>query len=152
LDATPEKARIRFERLQDAARALEKAVTFHDSARERKVRDANPFWSKMEQALRQKLRSLQLEQLQALADAQDWDAASDLSRRLARAYVSHPDGKEVLASIAHLLALHVQRAIQAKDFNQAFERYTVLENEFPNSPDADALRNQLTKEGEKFFE
>jgi peptide/nickel transport system substrate-binding protein len=152
LDTTPEKARQRFDRLQDAARALEKAITFHDSARERKVRDASPFWRDLERRLRLKLRSVQMDQLQALADAQDWDAASDLGRRLARAYVSHQDGKDVLASIAKLLSLHVQRAIQGKDFKQAFERFTVLENDFPNNPDVEALRQELTSQGEKFMD
>src|SRR5262249_12083166 len=128
------------------------AIAFHDSARERKIRDASKVWRDLERTLRAKLKTVQLGQLQALADAQDWDAASDLGRRLARAYVPLPDGNDGGAALARLLPLHVHRAIQQKDFKQAIDRFTALENDFPNNPDVEALRGELTQQGDKFLE
>src|SRR5262249_38248254 len=75
--------------LVQAEKVLAAVIRFHESARERGLRQGDG-WDGVQKTLQQRLQAVQLEQLRALADAKEWDAATDLATRLAEVYPNQP--------------------------------------------------------------
>ena len=102
LDRDPQSKQYlpRSEMLQEAEKALGAVLLFHDSAMDRGLRKGEA-WNKLRDRLEAKLQEVQLNQLQALTDPKDWEAALELANRLSEAY---PNQKDVQSKIVGLLA------------------------------------------------
>jgi ABC-type transport system substrate-binding protein len=122
------KAIPRVDLLQAAEKALTAVVRFHASAREQKKR-VGDGWNSLEGQLRKKLIDVQLEQLQNLADANDWENTYALANRLAD---SHRD-KELRAKFAYQVGRVIEASLKAEKYDEARRRAKMLEELFPDS-------------------
>jgi ABC-type transport system substrate-binding protein len=114
-------------------------LLFHDSAVERGLRKGTD-WAKLGEILRLKLQEVQLSQLRALAEHQNWGAASELASRLADAY---PTQKKVQDDIVRILAKSAHQSLQKRDYRQTYSRLLFLKSLFPNSTELDSIRDGL---------
>src|SRR5437762_11554814 len=127
-DLLARKAIARVDLLQAAEKALTAVVRFHASARERQKRKGEG-WNEWEKRLRDRLIAVQLEQLQALADANDWENAYALATRLADSYRD----KELRAKFAYQVARVIATSLRANKYEEARRRSKMLEELFPDS-------------------
>lgn len=134
----------RADMLVQAEKVLAAVIRFHESARERGLRQGEG-WDGVQKALQQRLLAVHLEQLRALADAKEWDAASELATRLAEVY---PNQLAVQLAIIHLQVRHVEHAlVDGKDNDFVSVRQTLerLEKDLLNndSKDAKPIRQRI---------
>jgi ABC-type transport system substrate-binding protein len=136
----------RRDQLVAAEQALGWAVRFHESARQRGQRKGEA-WEPLEKDLRQYLLDVRIEQLNALADAKDFDRAFALTRRLAAAYTSPEEQGQIAKPLTELL----KKALDSETFSDAQiraarQRLRKLAEQFPGSkaikPITDSLREQ----------
>jgi peptide/nickel transport system substrate-binding protein len=139
----------------DLLQAAEKALTvvrFHASAREGKLRKGEG-WSEWEKRLRDRLIAVQLEQLQVLADANDWENTYALATRLADSYRD----KDLRMKFAHQLARVIAAPLKAaslrpEDYEKARRRTKLLEELFPESAAALPVSEDLQQKAAALFE
>ncbi len=137
----------RREQLVAAEQALAAAVRFHESAKQ-SVHRKGDGWEPLENELRKFLLDVRIEQLNELAEAKDWDQAFALTRRLAAAYTSPEDQKQIALPLADLL----QKAMNSPGLRSELqvrsvrERLRLLTEQFPDNaaikPIADRLKAQ----------
>jgi peptide/nickel transport system substrate-binding protein len=118
----------RLDLLQAAEKALTAVVRFHSSARQQQLRKGDA-WNELEKRLRDKLIAVQLEQLQNLADANEWEKTYGLAARLGESY----SDKELRGKFAALLARVISASLKAKQYGEARSRTKMLEQLFPDS-------------------
>lgn len=122
-----------------AEKVLAEVVRYHESARERDQR-VGPGWEDLDKKLRARLLVVRLEQLQALAEANQGPAATELARQLATTYPNHP---EVRAAVVRAFAQHAERVLddkRAETFTQVRQRLEELDRLFPATDEDPALR------------
>jgi peptide/nickel transport system substrate-binding protein len=134
--------------LRSAEKALEWVAVWHESARERGHRQGDG-WDELKASLDGKLLAVRLQQLRALSDRSDWDAAFELATRLKEKY---PKQKELLVEIARLSVQHAERALRTQDFETARKRLMALEEELPSAPEMEAIRERLRKKAAEIVE
>lgn len=123
--------------LVQAEKVLAAVIRFHESARERGLRQGEG-WDGVQKTLQQRLLAVQLEQLRALANAKEWEPATDLATRLAEVYPNQP---AVQLAIVHLQVQHAEHSLQGgKDGDFISVRQTLerLEKDLLNNDDKDA--------------
>ncbi|OAI54031.1 hypothetical protein AYO44_03880 [Planctomycetaceae bacterium SCGC AG-212-F19] len=138
LDPMNVKDLPRLDGLVHAEKILAEAMRFHETARERDLR-AGRGWEELEKRLRGRLLVVRLEQLQALAEAQNGAAANELARLLATTYPGNP---EVRAAVLRAYIQHAERILDDKrndTFIQVRLSLEHLDRLFPGADDA-ALR------------
>src|SRR5207248_7135067 len=124
----------RLEMLQEAKKALDAVLLFHESAVARGLRQG-VGWGELRKLLVAKLQEIQLSQVQVLTDAKNWDAAFDLGIRLSEEY---PAQKELQVNLVKLLAKAPREALKNKSYGATRQFLDVLEAQFPNSPELEA--------------
>jgi peptide/nickel transport system substrate-binding protein len=117
------------ERQKAAEKALSAVLEFHKAARTSRLREGNG-WNELENQLRQKLGSLQMQELYRLVDADDWSRAIDLAGQLSKGYAS--DAK-MQSDIATALSQLVTRAADRDDYAQVQLRIKALKDRFPDT-------------------
>jgi ABC-type oligopeptide transport system substrate-binding subunit len=117
------------ERREAAEKALSAVLRFHQGARKTPLR-AGSDWSELENQLRQKLGSLQMQELYRLVDADDWSGAIELAGQLSKGYAS--DAK-MQSDIATALSQLVTRAADRHDYTQVQLRTKALKDRFPDT-------------------
>jgi ABC-type oligopeptide transport system substrate-binding subunit len=132
--------------LQAAEKVLAYVVRFHESARQRGVREGSG-WDDLEKSLRDKLQSVQFEELQAVAATGTWEDAFALASRLAEAYPS----ADARRKLAEQLAPFVERSFQDKNYPEVRLRMKVLEDQFPTSPALARIGEQLRAGAAELF-
>lgn len=146
--AAPETARARYELLEAARKVLSHVVNFHLGARTSGLRDESPGWQELEKRLHDKLKEVQLDQLRALADAQDWEEALLLAMQLAETYAGD---EQVKAQVAQMLGKHVEQSAGSMKYT-ALQVRKVLEQKFPTSPENRKLQELLSSQAKKLFQ
>lgn len=151
-DLLGRKAIPRVDLLQAAEKALTAVVRFHASARERQLRKGEG-WNEWEKRLRDRLIAVQLDQLQVLADANDWDSTYALAIRLADSYRD----KELRTKFAHQLGRVIAApfkatSVKAEDYEKARRRTKLLEELFPESAAALPVSEELQQKAAGLFE
>jgi peptide/nickel transport system substrate-binding protein len=149
LDRDPESKQYlpRSEMLQEAEKVLGTVLLFHDSAKERGLRKGDA-WNELRERLLARLQKVQLDQLQALTDLKNWEAALELGIRLGEAY---PTQKDVQSKIVGLLARSAREPFKDKNYGLAQQRLFVLESQFPHSPVLEPIRADLQKIAKEFL-
>jgi peptide/nickel transport system substrate-binding protein len=138
LDREPagsKKALSRLEMLRVAEKALAAVLRFHESAWEIGEREGKG-WEVLKKQLREQLRTVQLEQLKTLADATDWEPVFALARHLSEAYSQEA---EIQRQIARLLAGHLRRAVDRKEYDAALVRLRLFEKAFPSAREIEEI-------------
>jgi len=147
LDKLPDSS-DRYLSRPDTLRAADKVlvalIRFHESARERGLREGDD-WESVKNSLRSKLKEVRLEQLSLLTSAQKWEAAFDFALRLAEDYPKEP---KVHLEIARLLATQAEQALQDDNYREARKRLLLLQAQFPDSPALIAVRTRLHAKAE----
>lgn len=131
----------REDMLREAERALTAVVRFHESARERGVREGTG-WDELDARLRGALRSVQLRQLRLLEERGQWEDAVALGAHLARTY---PDAKDVQKEFAGLLGRQAAQSLKERDYRRARAQLERLLERFPTDPAVGRLRDQLQR-------
>ncbi|HEV3119984.1 MAG TPA: ABC transporter substrate-binding protein, partial [Gemmataceae bacterium] len=98
-------------------------------------------------ALADKLRAVQLDQLQVLTDEKKWPQAFDLATRLMEKYKDRKDTL-VQTRVTQLIAASAGQAIAGQDFKKARQQLLLLENEFAHTKEIDALRGALRQKAQ----
>jgi peptide/nickel transport system substrate-binding protein len=150
-DLLDRKAIPRADLLQAAEKALTAVVRFHASARERQLRKGEK-WNELEKRLRDRLIAVQIDQLQVLADANDWENTYALATRLADSYRD----KELRTKFAHQLSRVIAAPLKAaslkpEDYEKARRRTKMLEELFPESAAALPVSEDLQQKAAGFF-
>jgi peptide/nickel transport system substrate-binding protein len=140
------KAIPRVDLLQAAEKALTAVVRFHASARERQLRKGEA-WNDLEKQLRDKLIAVQLEQLQTLADANDWDNTYALAIRLADSYRN----KELRGKFAFQVARVISASLKAEKYEEARRRSKLLDELFPDSAASLPVSEDLQQKAAALF-
>jgi len=133
----------KFETLETGEKALAFVVRFHESARQRGQRRGEG-WSDVEAKLRKKLLDVQAQQLDALAEADDWDHAYRLAVRLKEVYPKL-ETQEVFAKA--LLRL-IEKSAMADNFTQVQLRSRLLDDLFPRRQTVGSFNVRLQKEAQ----
>src|SRR5262249_22875605 len=129
-DLLARKAIPRADLLQASEKALTAVVRFHASARERQQRKGEG-WNELEKRLRDKLQAMQLEQLQVLADANDWENTYALATRLADSYRDKELRTKFAYQLARVIGAPLKAAsLKADDYEKARRRTKMLEELF----------------------
>src|SRR5262249_28455519 len=105
-------------------------------------------WNGPQQRLRQKLRSVQLDQLRLFADGRDWVKAFDLSSRLAKAYTD----RETQDDLARQLSRLVEQSLEESNYTETRMRLKVVEELFPNSNAAAPFNEKLRSKAAELFQ
>src|SRR5713226_1242997 len=137
----------RLDLLQAAEKALTAVVRFHSSARERQLRKGDA-WNELEKRLRDKLVAVQLEQLQTLADAGDWENTYALAARLGDSY----SDKQLRSKFAFQVARVIGASLKAEKFDEVRVRTKMLEELFPDTPAAVPVGDDLRQKAADLFE
>jgi peptide/nickel transport system substrate-binding protein len=137
----------RQEVLQAAVDALAAAVRFHESARERGIREGEA-WDEIEGGLRTKLFAMEIKQLQAHADHNDWANAYKQAKRLAEAYPR----PETQGEIAKTLIAFVEKSIKDNNASEGQLRLRLIEDLFPSAAAPRQINDQLKKEAQRDFD
>src|SRR5262249_24825465 len=109
-------------------------------------------WSEWEKRLRDKLIAVQLEQLQTLADANDWENTYALAIRLADSYRDKDLRLKFAHQLARVIAAPLKTAsLKAEDYEKARRRTRMLEELFPESTAALPVSEDLQQKAAAFF-
>ena len=150
-DLLDRKAIPRVDLLQAAEKALTAVVRYHASARERGKR-VGEAWNPLEKQLRDKLIAVQLEQLQALADANDWENTYALANRLADSYRDKELRTKFAHQLARVIAAPLQAAsVKAEDYEKARRRTKLMEDLFPDIAAALPISEDLQQKAAALF-
>jgi ABC-type transport system substrate-binding protein len=126
------------ERWQHAETVLAEVLRFHGSAREQRRR-VGPGWDDLEKQLRDRLRTVRLKRLEAVARGEGGKAADDLADLLVETY---PEQKDVRTAVLRTRAGQLERLLPA-DTPQAYTEVRKgldrLEQQFPHSADEPAV-------------
>src|SRR5262249_54710203 len=144
LDQEPPGSRnflSRLGMLREAERVLTAVARFHESARERGVREGDE-WDDLEKRLRRTLRDVQLDQLRLHVGARDWESAIGVAGHLARSY---PEDLDLKRELPRLLAQQAEQLIKEQDYAGARVQTERLLEQFPSSPAIEAVRERLQK-------
>ncbi len=146
--ADPQMALSRYDQDVAAEQALTAVLLFHQSAMERGDRRGDG-WRPVEDALKQKLLDVLLDQLKQLteADPPNWDAAFALTKRLAATYHGEQDRERIAAPLTGLVKQALlQKSASDEQKELARRRSLRLADLFPRSqaiaPVTDALHEQ----------
>jgi len=142
----------RLDLLQAAEKALTAVVRFHSGAREKQLRKGDA-WSDLEKRLRDKLIAVQLEQLQALADTNDWENTYGLAARLGDSYSDKDLRSKFAFQVARVIAASLKgKKYDEKRYEEARWRTKMLEQLFPESPAALPVSDDLKQQAAGLFE
>jgi ABC-type transport system substrate-binding protein len=143
----------RRDQLMAAEQALAAAVTFHESALQKGQRRPEGGWEPVEAELRRYLLDVQLDQLNDLAAAREWDQAFALTRRLAGAYTEPQQQARIAQPLAKLLekALHDPTMPEEK-LREARLRLKQLEEEFPGNRAVAPITSALREQAQALFD
>lgn len=125
--------------LREAERVLGSVLRFHESARERGIREGDG-WDAMEKQLRSNLRDVQLAQLALRVLARDWDGANALGAALARNY---PQDHTVQAEYAGVLAKQAEQSVKEEDYRTARLQVERFLEQFPDNKLIEPLLRRL---------
>jgi peptide/nickel transport system substrate-binding protein len=138
-DAESKQYLSRPEMLQEAEKALQHVLIFHDSAAESGLRRGNG-WNGLRKQLVARLQKIQFDELTALTDRKSWEAAFDLATRLSEAYPAQNDQEKIVAQLARF----VRQALADKDYELTSRRLTFIEGQFPSSSSVlEPIRSEL---------
>jgi peptide/nickel transport system substrate-binding protein len=138
----------RMETLQEAERALEAVIRFHESALKRRVRDGEE-WNAVGKQLRKKLEDVRLDEVRTVVDSKDWVAASVLAMKLSQIYESQKDVQDKLAAALLTVA---QQPFENQDYPEVRKRLRVLDLLSPNNSAVEAIRDKLRKKAAELKE
>jgi ABC-type transport system substrate-binding protein len=142
----------KLELLQAAEKALTAVIRFHSSAKEKQQRKGDA-WSELERRLRDKLIAFQLEQLQALADANDWENTYGLAARLGDSYSDKELRGKFAFQASRVIAASLKgKKYEEKRYEEARWRTKMLEQLFPEIPAALPVSDELKQQAESLFE
>jgi ABC-type oligopeptide transport system substrate-binding subunit len=142
----------RYDQLSTAEVALGAVLRFHQSAREQGIR-GKEGWDTIENALRDKLLDVQLKQLDQMIEAKSWDAAFELTLRLAETYTLRKHHDLIAKPLGRLLEKAVADPDYAKDrFHDARRRLRTFEDQFPGSKVLEPIRVSLREQAKSLFE
>src|SRR5262249_28621740 len=102
LDPSRKLAPPRHELLRAAAVALSSVLATHESARAQSKRNGDGF-EQLAKEVREKLLKVEIEEITALSDTNDWENAFELARRLADAYQAAEDQQRIVAPLAKVI-------------------------------------------------
>ena len=144
--ADPQTHLSRYDQDVAAEQALTAVLLFHQSAKARDGRKGNG-WQPVEDALKQKLLGVLLDELTRLTDDNNWDAAFALTKRMAETYKGEQDRERIAAPLTGLVKKTlVQPSLSETQKEQARLRFRQLEDLFPRSqviaPVTEALHDQ----------
>ena len=148
--ADPKKLLSRYDQDVAAAQVLTTVLLRLQSARQTKAR-SGAAWDAVEDALKQRLLGVLLEELDDRVQARQWDAAFALTKELARTYRTPEDQKRIAGPLAGL----VQQALASVDEKQRAEarrRLRQLEDLFPNSALIQPVSDELQKQAQALFD
>lgn len=141
------KAIPRLEALRAAERALSVVARFHESGRREGVREG-AAWDAVGKRLQDQLVQVQTDTLRALADADDWDRAYEMTERLIRAH-KRP---EVQTRLAEAMILFIDRDLKAEKYKEVYDRRKLLEEIFPGDTLSGPLRKSLSRKAAELFQ
>jgi len=145
--ADPQMVLSRYDQDVAAEQALTAVLLFHQSAMERGGRRGDG-WRPVEDALKQKLLDVLLDELKQLTEANppDWDAAFALTKRLAATYHGEQDRERIATPLTELVKALFQKASSEEQKAEARRKSLQLADLFPRSqvlaPVTDALHEQ----------
>ncbi len=148
--ADPKKLLSRYDQDVAAVQVLTTVLLRLQSARQTKAR-SGAAWDAVEDALKQRLLGVLLEELDDRVQARQWDAAFALTKELARTYRTPEDQKRIAGPLAGL----VQQALASVDEKQRAEarrRLRQLEDLFPNSALIQPVSDELQKQAQALFD
>ncbi len=146
LPSVDPKYLTRRAQLVAAEQALDWAVRFHESARQRGQRKGEA-WEPLEKELRRYLLDVRIEQLNVLAEAKSFDQAFALTKRLAATYTLPEDQAQIARPLTELLkkALSNEK-LTDEQIRAARQRLRQLADQFPGNkaiiPITESLREQ----------
>jgi ABC-type transport system substrate-binding protein len=132
----PDRFRLpREEQLGAAEAALTTAIRFHESAVATGVRKGEAWNDAVLRPLKSRLLDIQLEQLKALADAGNWDAAFSQTAVLAKEYFEPEEQARIARPLADFLAASLKSGVDTGEGSrEALRRLHDLEAQFPEQP------------------
>jgi peptide/nickel transport system substrate-binding protein len=138
-----------------AEQVLAAVVRFHESARERDVRQG-PGWSGVEKELRKQLLDVALGELKELTAAQDWEGGFALTRRLVETYVRPDTAREDQERLAGRVATLVKEALKDRTLGEERQRelrrrFRRLEEQFPRSAALEPVRTALREQAQELL-
>jgi peptide/nickel transport system substrate-binding protein len=132
LDPSRKLAPPRHELLRAAGVALSSVLATHESARQQSKRNGDEF-DKLAKDVRDKLLNVEIDEIQALADANDWDNAFELARRVADAYPAAEEQQRIVGPLAKVINQLVQAGNVSDDQMRVIQgRIQQLMERFPN--------------------
>lgn len=152
-DRLPEKDSrylSRQELLQAGAHTLEAIVGFHESARARGLR-VGEGWSEVEESLRQKLLKIEVDYLNVLATANDWDTAAAAVRRLIPAFPSVTDREQLAEPLVRMIDRSLRGGSDER-MKEGQRRLRLLEEVFPDLKSAQRLGEGLQRQAQALFD
>lgn len=134
----------REEQLAAAEAVLTAAIRFHESALATGTRKGEEWQDAVMKPLKSRLLEIQIEQLHALADAGNWDAAFSLTAVLAREYDSPDEQARIARPLADLLSASFKSGIETGEGTRlALRRLRELEDQFPDRNSLGPDKNPL---------
>lgn len=139
----------RYDQLLVAEQALSAVARWHQSARERKVREGDE-WDAVLDELRREIIGVQVQQIEQLQDAKSWDQGFAVARRMTDVPV-HQSDKETFARMAGAVTALLREAIKDPNFagtrlREVRGRLRDIEERFPGAgvgrPIAEGLQEQ----------
>ncbi len=146
----PKKSLSRYDQDVIAAQVLTTVLLRLQSARQTKTR-SGAAWDAVEDALKQRLLGVLLEELDDRVQARQWDDAFALTKELAGTYRSPQDQTRIAGPLAGL----VRESLASVDEQQRAEarrRLRQLEDLFPNSALIQPVSDELQKQAKALFE
>lgn len=143
----------RKEQLAAEEKVLAAAVRFNESAKATGQRVGEEWEDPVEKPLRTRLLEVLLEQLKLLSEANQWDAAYELTGRLVRAYPDVESQKRIAAPLTNLLDRSFKSGVEAGDgTREALRRLHELQEQFPDGKVLTPLTKGLEAQAQKLFD
>jgi peptide/nickel transport system substrate-binding protein len=151
LDPSRKLAPPRHELLRAAAVALSSVLATHESARAQSKRNGDEF-DKLAKDVREKLLKVEVEEIQALADANDWGNAFELARRLADAFPAAEDQQRIVGPLAKVInQVMMAGNISDEQMEVIQRRVQQLVDRFPNGLAGLPVMAKMRERAEDYF-
>ncbi|HEY7335269.1 MAG TPA: ABC transporter substrate-binding protein [Bryobacteraceae bacterium] len=140
-----------FDMLGVAEQALSAVLRWHESARQTGQRNGKE-WDAVESGLREQLLDVQLEQMDDLAKAGDWDRVLKLTRERLKTYTDEKHRERLSKPVAGMIEAALKGPIATEpQKKETRKRLRDLVAEFPDNPVFLKLGETLRKQAERLL-